>query len=235
MDFPPWSQYEITFIQTPPVSIFFELFKIGILCYTKLQKFKYDPFNDYRSNDIEKSYIGFMHPSTLEVSYFPEYLIDDFNKKLSNISIGDFISAYESRESHYVIIKRGIMLLKGNGLKIIFKEEFGTNNEILLSRQDFRGFKICKLNLVKEFDPKLGWIPYSKLESKQKIYKSWSKEEEEVLLDEINKNIDIQTISKNLQRSIPAIRIRISKLLLIENKKLKDRILELENPPFIVL
>ena len=47
MDFPPWSQYEITFIQTPPVSIFFELFKIGILCYTKLQKFKYDPFNDY--------------------------------------------------------------------------------------------------------------------------------------------------------------------------------------------
>ena len=89
--------------------------------------------------------------------------------------------------------------------------------------------------MVKEFDPKLGWIPYSKLESKQKIYKSWSKEEEEVLLDEINKNIDIQTISKNLQRSIPAIRIRISKLLLIENKKLKDRILELENPPFIVL
>ena len=63
------------------------------------------------------------------------------------------------------------------------------------------------------------------------ICNPWSKEEEEILLDEINKNVDIKTISKNLQRSIPAIRIRISKLLLIENKKLKDRILELEKPP----
>ena len=170
-----WSQYQINLITEYPDSILYEFGRRGFFSSFPVKSFEYNPDKDYFSNDMEKSFIGCLHRNndfpnfnSYTINYISEKYFNEIENNLSKLElpIDEIINLYNNCNCIFneneVILKRGVIFKKIHKnicIKVI------EGSDIYQYEFCFYGnIKLCRLNLVKVFDLKLGWIPYNEIE-----------------------------------------------------------------------
>lgn len=167
---PVWSEYKVTFSQSNTFLDF--LFSKGYYpSEMNLKHFMFDPFQNYKSCDLETSHIGFLR-HTKEIIYITEERFDAINIVLSDITPDALEYAFSRQnkgqeQDTVVILKRGIsMRFIGNHFR------FRIDSHSSFGHIDFdplRGDeKMCRLDLFKFIeDERVGWISLVNLDSRE--------------------------------------------------------------------
>lgn len=146
---PIWSEYKITFLKSNTLLDY--LFSKGYYpCEMNNKHFMFNPFENYKSSDLETSHIGIL--SNKQIIYIPEDRFNKMNQVLSDVTIDMFEYAFSSQNKELIILKRGIcMYVKTNGFTLC-GIDFGK----------IHGDQMCRLDLFKILDDeRIGWVPVS--------------------------------------------------------------------------
>jgi hypothetical protein len=222
---PMWSEYKVTFFNSLSSTLDFLISKGYYPSEMNSKYFTFDPFQNYKSCDLETSHIGILQEK--QIKYITEERFDAINKMLTGISIDTFEYAFskQNKGDTFVILKRGVYIrFMGSQFQI----NLGPIGQI-----DFNPMKgevkMCRLDLVKIVeDERVGWIPFKVPEVIDLTETRISTLE---LLDRINILSDlIITESENNKKHIDE--------LTEHNKQLSSRLCDVENikvPPPIIL
>jgi len=156
-----WSEYKVTFAQSDTLVDF--LFSKGYYPSEMNSKyFTFDPFQNYKSHDLETRHIGFLN-HTKQIIYMTEDRFHAINQALSGVTPDILEYAFSKQnkgqeQDTIVILKRGIYLrFIGNNFR--FRIDCGGRGHI--DFDPLRGDeKMCQLDLVKILeDERIGWVP----------------------------------------------------------------------------
>ena len=150
---PIWSEYKTTFSKSDTLLdyLFSKGYFPGVI---NMKYFKYDPFQNYKSSDLETSHIGILSPLYNQVVYMSEDQFIKMNKDLSGVTIDMLEYAFSDMKRNMIILKRGIcMYTNPNGFDLC-------GISFLKLRGDEQ---MCRLDLVKILDDeRIGWVPFTK-------------------------------------------------------------------------
>ena len=147
---PIWSEYRITLCQSNTVLDY--LFSKGYFPTEMNNKyFMFNPFQNYKSSDLEMSHIGILQ-NEKQIIYISEDGFDKINQALSGVTTDMFEYAFsnENRGRDMIILKRGIcMYINTNGFKLCGIEFSKLHG----------GEQMCRLDLFKILDDeRIGWV-----------------------------------------------------------------------------
>ena len=149
---PIWSEYKITICKTNTTLDY--LFSKGYFPSEMHNNyFKFNPFENYKSCDLEMSYIGILQ-NNKQIIYISEDRFNKINQILSDITLDmfDYTFSSQNKGRYMIILKRGIcMYINTNGFNLC-----GINFVKLCG-----GEQTCRLDLFKILDDeRIGWIPF---------------------------------------------------------------------------
>ena len=147
---PIWSEYKITFSKSNTLLDY--LFSKGYYPYEMNNKhFMFNPFENYKSSDLETSHIGILNNK--QIIYIPEDRFNKINQVLSDVTTDMFEYAFSLQNKELIILKRGVcMYVKTNGFTLC-----GIDFDKIHGDQ-----MMCRLDLFKILDDeRIGWVPVS--------------------------------------------------------------------------
>ena len=159
MDDTFWSEYKITFCEPTKCILNYIISRGFVYEGFKRKHFVYNQFNNYFSHDLDEKLIGLKDLSvhtnhcnftteSTSMIYMSETMFNRINNELEQISQTDIDYCLSSSKKR-IMIKRGIILDKENGLTITF---YGKENGLVSAIYNFgahRGYRFCILELVR--------------------------------------------------------------------------------------
>ena len=158
MDDTFWSEYKITFCEPTKCIVNYIISKGFVYDDFSKNHFVYNQFNNYFSRDLDEKLIGLKDLSvhtnhcnltteSTSMIYMSEKKFNRINNELSMISQSDIDYCLSSSKKR-IMIKRGIILDKNNGLHIII---YGTEGlpKASYTFSAHRGYRFCNLELVR--------------------------------------------------------------------------------------
>ena len=191
---PVWSEYKISFDFDNKNILLKYLFDKGVIPEVyNIKNFNYNQFNNYKSLDIETSYIGICKKSkepdsnSQEINYMSEIQYNNINNKLIEFGITtDMLDIAMTTQKSYFMIKRGIIVTK---IQPHYKsEKYSKNFNLLITslykdkeHKELLNFKelpicneehkICRLDLIKILeDENIGWVDISSVTTQSSLH-----------------------------------------------------------------